>query len=772
MIKLLKLFKSSLWAVALIVALLIVQAYADLALPGYTADIVNNGISQGGITESIPKEMSPETLEALAPFMNEGEADFVLSQYAVNEAGNLALQAKDSETLDTLASMMQTPMIIVNMFSGSTVADPERIQQLKESNLLTDEQLESLRQLMQPVDAGQIDPEQISRMLESGMVTQEQLAQLAGMTPEQRLAFGETIKAKAIRALADQLFSGEASELMREQMARAFIRAEYTAIGLNMEKIQTNYLLTTGGKMLAMTLLMVAAAVAVGFLASRTAARIARDVRSKIFRKVVSFSGGDIDKFSTASLITRSTNDVQQLQMATVMILRMALYAPILGIGGVIRVAGTRTGLGWIVFAAVMLLIVIVALLLVVAMPKFNRMQSLIDRINLVAREILTGLPVIRAFSRERYESERFEVANKNLMKTQLFTNRVMTLMMPIMMLIMNGISLMIYWFGGKGIDSGALLVGDMMAFTTYTMQIVMSFLMLTMLSVMLPRAIVSAGRIDEVLRTEPSIRDGQEALDGDDREWKGTVSFEDVSFHYPDAEANMLEHISFTAEPGKTTAIIGSTGSGKSTVLNLIPRFFEVSEGRVAIDGVDIRDMTQKKLRSLLGYVPQKGVLFSGDIESNIKFGGEFITDADMIQAAEISQATEFIAERKDGYHDPIAQGGTNVSGGQKQRLSIARALAKKPKVLLFDDSFSALDYRTDVTLRRELNEKVHDATIIVVAQRISTVLHADQIVVIEEGRVVGIGTHADLMKTCAQYQEIAKSQLSDAELMGGYGV
>lgn len=566
------------------------------------------------------------------------------------------------------------------------------------------------------------------------------------------------------------LLSGLDASVDQEQRALIAVRAEYQALGMDMESVQTKYLLTTGGKMLALTIVMMAAAIVVGLLSARTAAKIGMQLRGRIFNKVMSFSHGEMDKFSTASLITRSTNDIQQVQMVSVMILRMVLYSPILGIGGIVKVATTRTGMSWIIVLAVALIMLLVGTLMVIAMPKFKLMQTLVDRLNLVSREILTGVPVIRAFSRENFEEKRFARANQELMSTQLFTNRVMNFMMPLMMLIMNAITLLIVWFGAKGIDMGNLQVGEMLAFMTYTMQIVMSFLMLTMISVMLPRAGVAAERIEEVLQVEPTIHDpNKEAAKDEKVQGKGEVVFEDVSFRYPNADENVLDHISFTAKPGQTTAVIGSTGCGKSTLINLLPRFYDVTEGRILVDGIDIRDISQHKLRSLLGYVPQKGVLFSGTIESNIKFGGEDITDQMMEESAAIAQATEFIQEKKERYKSEISQGGTNVSGGQKQRLSIARAIAKNPKIFIFDDSFSALDYKTDTILRRALFEKVGDTTVIIVAQRISTILHADQIIVLDDGRIAGIGTHEELLKTCETYQEIAKSQLSDEELKGG---
>ena len=553
-------------------------------------------------------------------------------------------------------------------------------------------------------------------------------------------------------------------------MAVELVKSEYTLLGYDLNAIQRNYLLITGAKMLAMTLLMVAAAIGVGFIGAKTAAAIGRDLREKLFTKVIGFSNADINKFSTASLITRSTNDVQQVQQVSVMMLRIVLYAPIIGIGGIIKVMGTDTGMGWIIGVAVGAVLSLVLVLMVVAMPKFKRMQSLVDRVNLVSREILTGTMVIRAFSREKHEEERFDKANMELMSTQLFTNRVMSMMMPAMMLIMNAITVLIVWMGAKGIDIGRMQVGDMMAFITYTMQIVMAFLMITMISVMLPRAGVAADRIEEVLNTRETITDKADTENTDRKltDCKGVVEFRNVSFRFDGGSENAISGLSFKAEPGKTTAIIGSTGCGKSTVVNLLDRFYDVTEGSITLDGVDIRDMSQKELRSHIGLVPQKGVLFSGTIESNIKYGGDFVTDEDMKEAAAIAQATEFIDSKKDGYAESIAQGGTNVSGGQKQRLSIARAIAVKPKVYVFDDSFSALDFKTDAALRKALSKRTKDASVIIVAQRISTIMNADQIILLNEGRTVGKGTHRELLKNCPEYLEIAKSQLSEAELAG----
>ncbi len=718
MFKVMKYLRESKWTVVMVIVLLIVQASSELALPSYTSDIVDVGIMQGGIAEVAPTEMRASTWELLQFFMTGAETETAQAAYEKNAAGNWALVKKDRATLDELNAIFPVPML---MITGMNAQFGE-----------------------------EVTPEAINGMIASGMMTREQLL--------------------ARREEAAPMIA-ELGEMVVEQRALVFTKAEYEALGMDMTRIQTNYLLLAGAKMLGITLAMAVAAVAVGFLAARTAGKIGMNLRGRLFSKVMSFSTGDIEKFSTASLITRSTNDIQQVQMVSVMMLRMVLYAPIMGIGGVLKVLRTHTGLDWIIVVAVVVLMGLVSVLMSIAMPKFKSMQALIDRINLVAREILSGLSVIRAFNRSEHENERFGVANTNLMKTQLFTQRTMTFMMPLMMLIMNGISLAIVWFGAKGVDMGTLQVGDMLAFISYTMQIVMSFLMLTMISVMLPRAAVAAGRIDEVLATEPSIEDkpGLSRKTRDD--WQGVISFDHVSFRYPDADADVLSDIHFTARPGQTTAIIGSTGSGKSTLLNLIPRFFDVTEGKLAVDGVDIRDITQHELHSLMGYVPQKGVLFSGTIETNLKYAGEQVDDQDMEFAAKIAQAEGFISEKPDGYQDPIAQDGTNVSGGQKQRLSIARALAMKPKVLLFDDSFSALDYKTDVMLRRALNENIKGATVVIVAQRISTVLHADQIIVLEEGRMAGIGTHAELLETCHTYQEIAKSQLSEAELKGGKG-
>ena len=710
-----KLFRD-LWkhkaAVLLIILLLIGQAYCDLSLPSYTSDIVDVGIQQGGIENAVPERMREETFNNIALFLTEEERALAEESYTLAE-GVRELNTSDRQTIEQLDEAFGLTMVILSSLEESGM-DLSGLSQAMLNSGLTEDAIDGIRQ----------------QALES---------------------------------------MGDMSDSIISQRAVLFVQAEYEALGMDLGQVQMNYLLSTGAKMLGLTLLMVATAVLSGLLSSRTAAKIGMELRGQVFTRVLSFSNNELNKFSIASLITRSTNDIQQVQMVEVMLLRMVLYAPIIGIGGIIRVAGTRTGLSWIIVVAVVAIFVLVMTLLAVAMPKFKKMQTLVDRLNLVAREILTGLSVIRAFDREKYEEDRFDTANQNLMKTQLFTNRVMNIMMPAMMLIMNCVTVMIIWFGGHGIDAGTMQVGDMIAFITYTMQIVMAFLMITMISVMLPRAGVAADRIQEVLDTPLSIHDAASVRDEELKDAKGELRFEDVSFRYEGADEDALEHISFTAKPGETTAIIGSTGCGKSTLIHLIPRFYDVTQGRITIDGVDIREISQEKLHSLLGFVPQKGNLFSGTIASNIKYGGDWITDEKMEEAAQIAQATEFIETKPDGYDSPIAQGGSNVSGGQKQRLSIARAIAKSPKIFLFDDSFSALDYKTDAQLRKALHEKTADAAVLIVAQRISTILHANRILVLEDGKIVGDGTHEQLLESCPAYQEIARSQLSESELEGG---
>ena len=720
------------WAACLAVtALLIVQAYCDLSLPDYTSKIVDVGIQQGGIESPVPYTVRDTTLQVLELLMTEDEAALAAQWYSEPDADGLRYLSKDADTAAAeLESAFTTPDVVLYMAAAQNAA---RVAGSTETVTPTTYDLDAVSQ-------------QFAAMAQAPGAREMLQNQLAGALSQLDGTVADNLASQAV----------------------LLVSLEYEAQGIAHD-VQMAYLLRIGGQMLGLTLLMVAAAVAVGFIASRVSAAIGRDLRREVFSTVVGYSNAEIEKFSTASLITRTTNDIQQVQFVCVILLRMVAYAPILGVGGILHVAAGNTGLSWIIFVAVAALLVLITILMNVAMPKFKQMQTLVDRLNLVSREILTGIMPIRAFSREKFEEARFDKANRDLMGTQLFTNRTMAAMMPFMTLIMNGTSLLIVWFGGKAMDAGNMQVGEMIAFITYTMQIVMSFLMLAMVAVMLPRAGVAADRIDEVCRTKASIHDPDAATAKpalEKKDWDGVVRFEDVSFRFPGADSDALEHISFTANPGETTAIIGSTGCGKSSLLNLIPRFYDVTGGRVTIDGIDVREMPQEQLHSLLGYVPQKGILFSGTIESNLKFGGAQITDAGMKKAASIAQATEFIDAKPEGYASPIAQGGSNVSGGQKQRLSIARAIAKDPKIYLFDDSFSALDYKTDVTLRRALKEETDNATVIIVAQRISTVLHANQILVLDDGRLVGKGTHAQLMATCPEYQEIARSQLSQKEL------
>ncbi len=697
-------------AVLCIILLLVAQAYCELSLPQYMSDIVDVGIQQGGIAHVSPDEMREETLENIVLFLEKEDEKILRDSYTKQENGNYRRNNLNQEELEALDEMLGVPLAVMQSMMENMNLDGKTLQ----------------------------------KMAEQGQITREQILKL-----EQQAMEG----------------MGEGNSSLIAQRAGLAVRNEYEALGWNLGDYQNRYMFRTGGKMLAMAIVMMAASVFTGLLAARISARIGMKLRGQVFQKVVSFSNCELEQFSTASLITRCTNDIQQVQMVEFILLRMVIYAPIIGIGGILKVMNTRTGMGWIIGVAVGSIILLVGILMSVTMPKFKKMQTLVDRLNLVSREILTGISVIRAFSREKFEEKRFEGASRDLMKTQLFTSRVMSMMMPAMMLIMNCITVLIVWFGSEGVDLGNLQVGDMMAFITYTMQIVMAFLMITMVSVMLPRAGVAARRIDEVLRTEETVNDPVCPAAEPEGGWKGAVAFEDVSFVYPGAEEPAVSHISFKAEPGKTTAIIGSTGCGKSTLLNLIPRFYDVTEGRITLDGVDIRDLSQKELRNTIGYVPQQGFLFSGTIASNLQFAGN-VTEADMKEAAEIAQAESFILEKEERYGSPIAQGGTNVSGGQKQRLSIARAIAKNPGVLLFDDSFSALDYKTDVALRKALTKKTTEAAVIIVAQRISTILHADQIIVLEDGKIAGMGTHEELMKNCETYQEIAASQLSEQEL------
>ncbi|GHJ82161.1 ABC transporter [Faecalibacterium prausnitzii] len=742
------------WAVCLVVfALLFVQAYCDLALPDYTSKIVDTGIQQGGIESPLPQTLRKSTLDTLSLLMSEEDAQKLQNayQYYLQDDGVLQLRSDLTEDERTaLEDAVTTPDIVLYMAAAQAANTPAGQNSMGMTGLAE-----------MPSAAADTDTETVTPTAADLDTVCSQFAAMSQMP-----GFDRSMLQKQLDSAMSQLDSTLLENLKSQSLL--LVQLEYEAQGVA-RNVQMGYLFRVGGQMLALTLLMVVVAVAVGFLASRVSAAIGRDLRRETFSSVIGFSNAEIENFSTASLITRTTNDIQQVQFVCVILLRMVAYAPILGIGGVLHVVGSSSGLSWIVVLDVAILLLLIIFLMSVAMPKFKVMQQLVDRLNLVSREILTGIMPVRAFSREKFEEQRFDKANRELMGTQLFTNRAMVAMMPFMTLIMNGTSLLIVWFGGKAMDAGTMQVGEMIAFITYTMQIVMSFLMLAMVAVMLPRAGVAADRIDEVIRTKATIHDPDEAAAKAAQahtDWQGVVQFEDVSFRYPGADSDALEHISFTAKPGETTAIIGSTGCGKSTLLNLIPRFYDVTGGKVTVDGIDVRKMPQAQLHDLLGYVPQKGVLFSGTIDSNLKFGGEDITDAQVQKAAAIAQATDFIEAKPEGYQSPIAQGGSNVSGGQKQRLSIARAIAKNPKVYLFDDSFSALDYKTDVTLRRALKAQTDNATVIIVAQRISTVLHANQILVLDEGRLVGKGTHAQLMVSCPEYQEIARSQLSQKEL------
>ena len=735
-------YAASYWkAMIAIVLILVVQAYCDLSLPAYTSDIVNVGIQQGGIEDEVPRQIATEEMEKLLLFVSEDDQQTVMDAYTEDntsykkEAYVLKDSvAEDEHTLRKLKEILQIPMMMTSGIESGSDTTKQMEEKLKE-------------QMSQGMSQG---------MPQSVPLDDMSMFDLLKMLPaEQRTTMVEKIE--------EQM--SEMPDTILDQAAVSFCRSAYKDLGMDMDQTQIHYLLKTGGQMAALALLGMAASIMVAFLASRVGASAGRDLRSGVFHKVVGFSNNEFNHFSTASLITRSTNDIQQIQMLIVMLLRMVLYAPILAIGGVLQVMKTNVSMSWIIGLAVIIIAFVVLLLFLVVMPKFKVLQNLVDKLNLVTREILTGLPVIRAFSTEKHEEERFDDANRTLTKTNLFVNRAMTFMMPVMMFVMNGVSVLIVWTGAHGISDGQMQVGDMMAFIQYTMQIIMGFLMLCMISIMLPRAAVAADRVEEVLKSETMIHDPKQEKHFPE-DGKGVLTFEHVFFRYPGADEDVLEDITFTAKPGETTAIIGSTGSGKSTLVNLIPRFYDVTSGDITLDGVDIREVKQHELREKLGYVPQKGVLFSGDIASNIMFGNSHGSDDEMIEAADIAQATEFIDTKPEKYKSPISQGGSNVSGGQKQRLSIARAIAKHPQVFIFDDSFSALDYKTDVTLRRALAEKTSGSTVLIVAQRISTILHAEQIIVLDEGKVAGKGTHAELLKNCPVYREIAESQLSKKEL------
>ena len=760
-----KIFKNMLpyWkAVIIIIALLFVQAWCDLSLPSYTSDIIDVGIQNSGVEHIVPEKLTKSEFETAQFIMTDDETDVWKGLY---EADGEFYKLKDmsEKELDEADEKLTLPLIMnyqvstleVNSFK-KTIASQMGKKESELENMSVEQlgetlgiKLKSFKQEKEDDDGNKVKVDCVdARPLFAGMLKSGKMDKNAVLSMRDKMS--DTIDAMG-------------SSLVKS-MGVAYAVSCDNAAGIDIDHLQKSYLLFAGLKMLGMALLMGVVTVLVGFFASRVGAGIGMTLREKVFKNVVGFSNAEMDKFSTASLITRSTNDIQQIQMVSVMLLRMVAYAPILGIGGVLKVMQTGAGMGWIIVLAIVVILGYVMILMSAAMPKFKLMQKLVDNINLVSREILTGLSVIRAFGREKKEEERFDEANKDLTKTMLFTNRIMTFMMPGMMMIMNVLTVGIVWFGAKKIDGGNMQVGAMTAFITYAMMIVMSFLMLTMMSIMLPRAAVAAERIDEVVRTESSIKDIDklEKLTSHD----GVISFEHVNFKYPGADEDVLHDIDFTAKPGETTAIIGSTGCGKSTLVNLIPRLYDVTDGKILLDGKDIRNISMSDLRDEIGFVPQKGVLFSGTIASNLRFGNDNATDEEIKKAAEIAQATEFIEAKDTKYESSISQGGSNVSGGQKQRLAIARAIAKNPKIFIFDDSFSALDLKTDAALRKALSENVKDSTVIIVAQRISTILHAEQILVLDDGKVVGKGTHEQLLKNCDVYREIAKSQLSAKEL------
>lgn len=717
-----KIFKNMLpyWKwVIVIILLLIIQVYGDLSLPQYTSNIIDIGIQNQGIEHILPENMTEDDYNEAQLFMTSGEREAFLACY--EKESDIYRRIADAKMLQETDDKLLIPVVMIY-----------QMQMMAENGEGTDFAMEE-----------NADAQEMMTLLAGGQMSDENILELRSQITKQM----ETIGSSTLKS-----------------MGCAFAAACDKRAGMDMETVQMSYMWKTGAKMLGIALVMMLCAIVVGYCASKVGAGIGRDLRIKTFQNVINYSNAEMDQFSTASLITRSTNDIQQIQMVSTMFLRMVLMAPIMGIGGIIKVAQTGSGMEWVIGLAVLLILGFVLLLVSITMPKFKLMQTLVDRVNLVSREILTGISVIRAFGREQREEERFDEANRNLTKTQLFTNRVMTFMMPGMSMIMYGITLLIVWIGAGRINSGYMQVGTLTAFITYTMMIVMSFLMLTMMSIMMPRAGVAAERIDEVIRTASTITETEHPVSISD--CKGVVRFEHVGFMYPGAKEEVLSDIDFVAEPGKTTAIIGSTGCGKSTMVNLIPRFYDVTAGSITIDGIDIRNLSLKELRDKIGFVPQKGILFSGDIASNLRFGREEASEEELKEVAEIAQAMEFISEKPEGLKSHIAQGGSNVSGGQKQRLAIARAVVKQPKIYVFDDSFSALDMKTDAKLRKELEEKTKNATVIIVAQRISTILHADQILVLDEGRIVGKGTHEELLRNCEVYEQIARSQLSEKEL------
>lgn len=750
MLKLLKHLKPFIGSFIIAIALLFVQAICDLSLPDYMSDIVNVGIQQGGVENAVPKVIQSSELDKLFIFMSDDDKNVIMDDYELLNKETLSsdeynnylnqypelenedlykLNVKGEEKIDKLNSIFSKPMLIVYMLETEGLKGVSN-----DGNMMTE-----MIQLPAGVDLSNMDTFEVLKMMSKDQINQ------------------------MLSSIDEKLDS--MPESMITQSATSYVKLQYKNIGINIDKLQSNYVILAGAKMVGIALISMLATVIVSFIAARVGAALGRNLRKDVFNKVVGFSNSEFDEFSTASLITRTTNDIQQIIMLVVMGLRVVFYAPILGVGGVLKVINTGASMGWVIGVAVISILLLVIVLFSFAMPKFKSVQKLVDRLNLVTRESLTGMLVIRAFSTQKYEEDKFEVANKNLTRTNLFVNRIMTTMMPLMMFIMNAITLLIVWVGAHRIDEGIMQVGTMMAFMQYTMQIIMAFLMISMVSVILPRAMVSAQRVSEVLQVDVSIKDIEKTQMFNAQE-KGTIEFKNVSFRYPGADEDVIHDVSFKALPGETTAFIGSTGSGKSTLINLIPRFYDATQGEILIDGVNIKNVSQHDLREKIGFIPQKGLLFSGTIESNLKYGGENITDEDMIKASEIAQAMEFISSKEERFNTEIAQGGTNVSGGQKQRLAIARAIAKKPEIFVFDDSFSALDFKTDANLRKAINTELNESTLLIVAQRISTIMGANQIIVLDEGKVVGKGTHKELMENCEVYQQIALSQLSKEEL------
>ena len=752
MLKVLKNLNKSWLSVLFIVILLCVQAAADLALPDYTSKIVNDGIQAGGIDKAVPEVIAKQDMDEILMFTEDDEQ--ILDAYELVGNSESSYQEK-----------------ILKKYLGNDYSiEEDSVYVLKD---LEEEQLSSLEdKLINPMlEMETITSEETSEQIKAKILENVQEPQKSYMQDFSLLEILSQMPVEQKEQILEEFTKtiDEMSDSIKEQAVISTIKGYYQNLNVDTDRLQNNYILKTGMQMLGIALISMVSAVTIMLLSSRVAAKLGKTLREKVFKKVLSFSNAELNEFSTASLITRSTNDVQQIQMLIAMLFRVVVYAPIIGIGGFVKVlTSTDHSMAWIIGIAIVAIFAVIGTLFILVMPRFRKLQDLIDKLNEVSREILTGLPVIRAFNKERKEEGRFDDANKDLTKANIFVNRAMSMMMPLLMLIMNSITVLIVWIGGHNVDQGLMQVGDMMAFIQYTMQIVMAFLMISMISIMLPRASVSARRINEVIEKEPSIKDKKEVKKLDSNK-KGLVEFKDVSFRYPDADTEILEDINFTAKPGETTAIIGSTGSGKSTVVNLIPRFYDATDGELCIDGVNVKDVAQKELRDKIGFVPQKGILFSGTIESNIKYADENMSDERMVEAAEIAQATEFIDSKENKYKDPIAQGGGNVSGGQKQRLSIARAIAKDPEIFVFDDSFSALDFKTDSMLREALSEKTKDKTVIIVAQRISTIMNANKIIVLEEGKVVGEGTHEELMKNNETYRQIALSQLSEEELGEG---